>query len=172
MEKRTLLQVPVQFRSFQATNPRDHIYGVLGLISSKSSEVIIPHYALDVEKIFTSTAATMLQSTTNLDCLGPRKARNLPRLPSWVPDWTVTEEYQMLGELEGLELTRYLSASKIKLKNNAAGSSISNPRFRDNGTLLGLDGLILDEIAEVGIALDEQRFKQDGGDSTSVMLNW
>jgi hypothetical protein len=73
--------------AFEATDERDKIYALLGLLSSKIlPPQLQPNYALTVEQIFWDYAVYMLEETKCLDiltcCSGLR-----PGLPSWVPDW-------------------------------------------------------------------------------------
>ncbi|KIX07929.1 uncharacterized protein Z518_02583 [Rhinocladiella mackenziei CBS 650.93] len=73
--------------AFEATDERDKICALLGLLPSKIlPPQLRPNYALTAEQIFGDYAVYMLEETKYLDiptcCSGSR-----PGLPSWVLDW-------------------------------------------------------------------------------------
>ncbi|KAK3386695.1 heterokaryon incompatibility protein-domain-containing protein [Podospora didyma] len=80
-------------QSFNATEPHDHIYGLLGLANKDDAMVrdLVVDYAATPEKVFTEF--TRLAATADIDILlfsqmerKSPKLRNL--LPTWVPDWS------------------------------------------------------------------------------------
>lgn len=84
-------------RTQKATDPRDHLYSVLGLVGIESLQ---PDYAASAETVFYDFAATSIRIENNLDILvrsghfslqrddseGPTHVAHL-LLPSWVPNW-------------------------------------------------------------------------------------
>jgi hypothetical protein len=84
--------------SRRCTDPRDHVYGMLGLASPSISSLIKPQYASDVSAVFVDALLAILQTSNRLDtledcALRPGIARP-SQLPSWVPNWTVPIEEQ------------------------------------------------------------------------------
>ena len=81
-------------RPSSASDSRDKVYGVLGLITSlfgHDKNFIHADYNKSAAEIFTSTAAYLLEHlplVTALSLVEDVKDRNLPDLPSWVPDLT------------------------------------------------------------------------------------
>jgi hypothetical protein len=84
-------------RFSKSTDPRDKVYGFLGLADRNISpfredaEVLNPDYNLSVQQVYTETARALLSSHGNLNLLqhvqDPSQTR-IPNLPSWVPDYT------------------------------------------------------------------------------------
>lgn len=72
----------------QSTNPRDRIYGLLGLASDRHVLNIVPDYSITVEECYKNVARVLLQHghTDILSwCQHPKKLKGLP---SWVPDFS------------------------------------------------------------------------------------
>ena len=81
-----LLQVS---RTVFATNPRDKVYGLLGLMDERIAALVKPDYSDTVENIYRSFTLATIEATKSLDVLRHcEPARNF-KLPSWVPDLTV-----------------------------------------------------------------------------------
>ena len=80
-----------RFRHWEATNPRDKIYALLGLALNDSFE-IIPDYQRPVEETYRAFAHAVLCSTDRLDLWTGFKGRSRLHsgLPLWAPDWTDT----------------------------------------------------------------------------------
>ncbi|KAG4436295.1 hypothetical protein IFR05_008235 [Cadophora sp. M221] len=80
-------------RGLGVTDPRDMIYGHLGLCDSTVRSSLSIDYSLSVSQIYQETALEILGFTKNLSILlhvehiQPEDRRS--DLPSWAPDWTV-----------------------------------------------------------------------------------
>lgn len=85
----TLHEVLLDFRSRQATDPRDKIYGVLGLQSGDKVARLIPDYTRSIREVLISCALEMMRSQRWLLPLFLDLEHALDDLPSWVPDWTL-----------------------------------------------------------------------------------
>lgn len=86
---RNLLQSGIASR--QATDLRDYVYGILGLVTEAGKEPIVPDYRLSVQQVFAQTAAKVLHDEDSLNFLGLNTLGHDKSLgfPSWVPDWSV-----------------------------------------------------------------------------------
>jgi hypothetical protein len=73
-----------------ATDPRDYIYGLLGLVNGPNSEGIVPDYNLSVSEIYTQSAFKMITKRGDLAplILTDNQRHESIGLPSWVPDWS------------------------------------------------------------------------------------
>lgn len=90
------------FPSCRATDPRDHIYGLLGMIgprnigrASPKAHAIKPDYTKTTEAIFTEAATHILCDYGNTDLLRlvpPKQLQRLGDMPSWVPDFSDISE--------------------------------------------------------------------------------
>lgn len=85
----TLHEVLLDFRSRQATDPRDKIYGVLGLQFGDKVARLIPDYTRSIREVLVSCALEMIRSQRWLLPLFLDLEHALDDLPSWVPDWTL-----------------------------------------------------------------------------------
>ncbi|KDN68217.1 putative heterokaryon incompatibility protein [Colletotrichum sublineola] len=77
----------------ECTDPRDKIYGLLGLAPSRFAQGIKVDYeaantAADVYRMATLTHAKTTQHLEHFhNCFTPKNERKIPEGPSWVPDW-------------------------------------------------------------------------------------
>lgn len=69
----------------RATDPRDHIYALLGIASNTEQLGIIPDYNKSVEDIYTEVTGKILEH--NFDLLLMSQRGKSQQVPSWVPDW-------------------------------------------------------------------------------------
>ncbi|KAF5692875.1 heterokaryon incompatibility protein [Fusarium denticulatum] len=78
-------------RNRRCKEPRDRIYGLLGLVHHwRFTEPITPDYSLSVEELYiTATWKAMIETQTTL-LLAYNRPRKTLNLPSWVPDWSRT----------------------------------------------------------------------------------
>ncbi|CZR67070.1 uncharacterized protein PAC_16969 [Phialocephala subalpina] len=89
--KRASLQILRENASLRATDPRDKIYGLLGLMCFD----IVPDYSKPVRDVFTEAAAKHLEyfglrETLNQAGIGYEDTFGLP---SWVPNWNNLPRY-------------------------------------------------------------------------------
>lgn len=74
----------------EATDPRDKIYGLLGLIHDSPNPIdLVPDYEVSVPELYTSVAAMFLEHNTNVLLNDEIKPLNSP-IPSWAPNWGPT----------------------------------------------------------------------------------
>lgn len=88
--------VVTSLRSSMFADDRDHIHGCLGMLSTllpkSGHSLIIPNYEHCVEEVFASTAALFITKTPllmELSRVGDQRGRRYPKLPSWVPDYSM-----------------------------------------------------------------------------------
>ena len=102
-----LLDVLKSTRGSGASDPRDQIYAILGLIKSKSSkqESIPIDYGLTTVQLYEMLACRHMAYSKDLSILSwigePILSKRSSELPSWVPDWTIKQYTKpRTGELE------------------------------------------------------------------------
>jgi hypothetical protein len=76
----------------RSTDPRDHIYGIIGLTSARDNKRLQIDYSKSVCQLFTETSEYIISTSHELDvvCSRPPFAsvhNSTPELPSWVADW-------------------------------------------------------------------------------------
>ncbi|KAK3937160.1 putative het domain protein [Diplogelasinospora grovesii] len=85
----TLLDVLARFKFATSTDPRDRIYGLLGLVSEKHN--IRVDYRKAASEVFAEASRLMIDSSANLDiiCQNPWRTDELPEPPfcSWAADF-------------------------------------------------------------------------------------
>lgn len=121
--KRSLLFLLHRFGHFEATNPRDKIYGLLGLAggvvtAGDKVPLIIPDYSKSVVAVYSEFAKFMVLETRSLDILlFGAGVKRLPGLPSWAPDWTYTayrpESWVHLKRRKTYQLPNYQDAIAV-----------------------------------------------------------
>lgn len=77
---------------FNSTNPRDKIYGVLGLVEPEVRGAWTIDYQSSPEEVFAIATRTIIEQSRSLkiiSCVQDASKRNIAMYPSWVPDYSV-----------------------------------------------------------------------------------
>ena len=81
-----------QYRYLQTTDPRDKIWGFLGLATDPVIQALKPDYNLPAHLVFRQTTRQLMQRTGSLYLLSQRQSDYIElshrTSTSWVPDWT------------------------------------------------------------------------------------
>ncbi|KAH6616358.1 hypothetical protein C7974DRAFT_43540 [Boeremia exigua] len=86
----TFVNIMTHFRFRQCLDPRDKIYGLLGLMEPAVRDSIQPDYIRPPKGLYLDVVLASIKSTKSLDILSCKhgtKTLDL-QLPSFVPDWT------------------------------------------------------------------------------------
>jgi hypothetical protein len=136
----------------QATDPRDRIYAMLGLVTPQSEANpihVTADYSTDVGKVFMETTKNFLQVTGNAGILAASigcRDHGSYRMPSWVWNPVITND-----DSTGINLFAWRPVPIFSIEWKASRSSICTPRFSpDDVNLLGLYGYAVDIVASVG----------------------
>ncbi len=155
----SLLDVLARFKYALATDPRDRIYGLLGLVTEKHG--IRVDYMRSREQVYTEVGQWFIDSRGDLDiiCQNPWQTDNPKERPSWVPDFD-NENY--LGNLQQLSGLLFAQRSIF-----AAGRpGCETPAVLEDGIFLRAKGCVLGRLGSglriEGIA-EEGRFRQRYG---------
>jgi hypothetical protein len=71
-----------------ASDDRDRIYGILGLVGPAISSRITPNYRLPLSKVYADFAKALIETTGNLDIIHSGDRSKLREcFPSWIPDF-------------------------------------------------------------------------------------
>ncbi|KAK6606664.1 hypothetical protein H4I95_04313 [Botrytis cinerea] len=103
------------------SDPRDKIYGILGLVSPSIADGIVCNYSIPVAEVYKSAVLSHVTVTKRLHLL--QHCQLIQRFedgPSWVPNWSFKDKSIMIG----IVLGRY-----------AAGSSSAVTRYQAPNTL-------------------------------------
>jgi hypothetical protein len=145
-EKRALRLAPLLLTSsrYQATNPRDKVYSLLGISSESKHSDLMPNYSLSAGEVFIKTAIHLIREDESLELLaaaGIGWHRETPNLPSWVPDFKSPPElprwrFELCGD------SYATSAHKSK--------TISTAQAIPGTHTLVVNGVLVDEVIRVG----------------------
>lgn len=152
------------YRERDATDPRDKIYGLLGMASDATEIGIVPDYSISWQEVYKRTAVKLIQNYHD-PCLVAHQSLGLSLenekvgLPSWAPDWSISH-------FSSVETSWHYWHARTTLSHEA-GRGIPFLAVRiPNTDLLCLNGIFFDEIVE----LSDVMF---GPEITPiVMLNW
>jgi hypothetical protein len=89
----TLKDVLQLSRRFNATDKRDHVFALQGVLTEDVDKELLPDYTIEVEELFERVARHLLHQDDPFWIFahaGISQPRNLPSLPSWVPDWSTS----------------------------------------------------------------------------------
>ncbi|SPJ71724.1 uncharacterized protein FTOL_01452 [Fusarium torulosum] len=160
-------QVSLEFKIREATDPRDKVYGFLGISQGVSTDSI--NYNLTTAEVFEATTREFLQYRENLDLLShcvdfqlSRRGKKSSGLPSWVPDWGV-ERVSMGGDLDVMVYRiPFLDTYK------ACGQLKYTPSTDLDKGMLSVSGVLCDVIETVGGEVRERFFEG----SWSLIAGW
>ncbi|CAD6589163.1 MAG: hypothetical protein ASARMPREDX12_003674 [Alectoria sarmentosa] len=116
-------------RHKEATDPRDMIYGSLGLMEGSFSRRVKPDYDASVQDVFLGFAREWIGGTSNLEILGQCDGT---AVPSWCPDWNMRPYRHLHAALE----PRYDSSARSK----------AVVHFSEDGQYLTCKGLRIDSV--------------------------
>ncbi|CAG8961338.1 hypothetical protein HYFRA_00013799 [Hymenoscyphus fraxineus] len=149
-EERTLLHLLNQTYNLLCTNPKDKVYGILGLVSDVCEGEVVVDYSLSCQEIYIAVATLCIRKYSSLAVLCcVRNPQTLSGLPSWVPDWnTVSRVSQSLG-------------FRTREKYLAGGRSSSRYRFSPNGFTLQVLGKKMDAVKILGAVMPGTEVDED-----------
>ncbi|KAI4286773.1 MAG: hypothetical protein L6R35_003974 [Caloplaca aegaea] len=137
-QQSSLLGPLVDGRGSRATNPRDKVYGIMGMTANP----LYPDYTLPVTKVFIDAARNILDwdapSLIDLLCCVDYEQPS-ENLPTWVPDWSIprqTVSIGFYGALRGIHQSA---------KNTKVGWD-----YHPNGVSLNISGFCCDTITSIG----------------------
>jgi hypothetical protein len=116
----------------KSLDPRDRIYGLLGLTEMSRISIDYVSPVVDVYRAFAEIVAT---SSKSLEILRMKRYPSIEGLPSWVPDWSTVSKKQNPPSAKGLY--------------HAAANSNTQPCFGKFGSMT-TQGVVVDTIEFVG----------------------
>ena len=123
-------------RTVFCTDPRDKIYGFLGLMDESLASLIIPDYTDPLLKVYRDFVKATVQATGSLDVIRHRFPSENACFPSWVPDWTVEPT------------TSALTLSHIDFA--VSGKTVAEATYLNNDELLSCKGFKIDTFDGMG----------------------
>ncbi|OAL56943.1 hypothetical protein IQ07DRAFT_23029 [Pyrenochaeta sp. DS3sAY3a] len=129
-----------RFRHRLCTDPRDKIFGLLGLVAGDSPyHALRADYTLSTETSYREAFIHLLRSGGSLDILArPEEVGRTLDLPTWMPDWTAK-----IDQLEANTSRQVIGCLRIY---NTSLSTLPEILFPDLITTLNVKGLLFNEI--------------------------
>ncbi|KAK7908657.1 HET-domain-containing protein [Apiospora marii] len=163
----------------KATNPRDKVYGVLGLIISDTTVTV--NYNHSVAQVYAEAMTSMLRYFGDLRVynylLCPNVEEHSPEMPSWVPNLQALTKGGALGlgYIRGASLEDEVESSAVGLLYGAAtnrhGELVkARMEFSPDGSLLTLKGIHVDRVCAVGRQAPEKL--GEGHPMRPVLKEW
>jgi hypothetical protein len=133
-------------RARDATNPRDKIYGLLGLGVNDVADLVQPDYSSPVEKVYENFVISLLARTKNLDVLShlTTDRQGQIALPSFVPDWTMG-----LSKIDSDDFVPeywFQRPSLLDLYNACNGNEVE---FKAEPGVLSIRGIVFDTVQSI-----------------------
>jgi hypothetical protein len=163
-----LLELLHQHRDCAATDPRDHIYGLLGMSGDADEIGLVLDYNASVQDIYKDLVVKHICATNSMDIIcACRGERHFTDLPSWVPDWStdqvipgicITERYCGGDEFDGSpssNVERYRttrsSCADVSFSPSAAELITKGSTFGNVAVLSSIDdGLTFEDVESFG----------------------
>ncbi|KAH8650126.1 heterokaryon incompatibility protein-domain-containing protein [Xylariales sp. PMI_506] len=139
-----LLDVMRTSRRKLTSEPRDKIFGVLGVLPEDIRREFPVDYSLSVKDVYTDIVDFLIYTTERLDVICESihfpAQTHTARLPSWVPDWSQHSETSALGHLYNFSAARDTNARYQfldKRRNELKISAIYIDTIRCHGIAVG-----------------------------------
>ncbi|CAN9470933.1 unnamed protein product [Alternaria alternata] len=138
VQKEALLTILESTRYAQATEPKDKIYGVLGIADS----TVVPDYKGSTREVYHNACLTEipLRIYELLSCVDHEE----PLRPSWVPDWSAPRVTKALGYLTK-SWALYCAGGRP-----VTGAQLPKVVLSDDKREITLCGKVVDTIAIIG----------------------
>lgn len=125
---------------FNASDPRDKVYALHGLVHRQASGQA-PDYAKSLEQVYIDTVLDNIGSTRNLGVLlaeWPRRRNKM--LPSWVPDFSQPRDQQSAPRFDDF---------------SASAQICPHVHYKDGSSVLAVRGIHCDEVEEILYVSDD-----------------
>lgn len=143
------------FRAFECQDPRDKVYGLVGL-STQYEQTLAVDYSKEVSEIHKDVARLIIDTTqrleiictderTGCDCLQVSHDQS-SSLPTWVPNWSCIRDLEGTALRPGL--LRGRTADQLH-RWNACRNSAAQAHISDDGNVLKCKGIYLGNITNI-----------------------
>ena len=136
----TLLGLLRLTRQYMATDVRDKVFALIGVVTDLDSIGLKVDYKLSTEDVYLSVAIHNLEKLRDLELLsnaGVSAAPTNDKLPSWVPNWSHNHD------------RRSILAVGSNVRFHAAGDSQPVLSISEDKTVLTIRGIVIDTISQL-----------------------
>jgi hypothetical protein len=132
----------------EATDPRDQIFGLLGLLDQKELQ---PNYFLTVSETYVAATRVILETKGPIELFqNIGEPRTIEGLPSWVPDWS--SKRSILGIDRGLPNWEAY---------DAGGALSPEWKLSKHSDILSMRGIIFDAVRDTIDTLHRSEITED-----------
>ena len=152
-------------RDYTCANPRDFIYGLLGLAPNGFASIINPDYSLSIAQVFQHMAVVFIVYTNSLTVFSATEyqPKDQRLTPTWVPDWR-----RPMGamRLSGLSAFNQVTCASCGLFNACGQRKL---RFElGSDCVVTLSGIVLDGVG----ALTAAATAEDQPNKYTIERDW
>lgn len=153
----TLRTLLLSAKNYSCTNPKDKVYGTLGILRALTAQTMIAvRYEEPVSYLFARTAMTIHDQTKRLHFLSMLERTDdcLPRnfgLPSWVPDFTIESARGfMIGDGQNINFWDWSTNARSRFSCSFTKNSDADCQFDLSRGIMTVKGFTVDTIETVG----------------------
>jgi hypothetical protein len=139
-------------RSLQATEPRDKVFALHGLLQRWNASLESPDYTKSIREIYVNTAAAAISIDGSLRILGGLTGSSNLNLPSWCPDWSDHEHITEVAEWQ-----------------NHKATGQSKPQFGIKKPELSITGSVVDLVCEEHFTFPPTSILYEGNNLTEIL---
>ncbi|OCK79122.1 HET-domain-containing protein [Lepidopterella palustris CBS 459.81] len=170
-KKRSLWYLVGNLSRLKASNPRDLVYALLGLAADAEQLQITIDYSKTVNDVFIEVATLLLRShglKLLSHCLLTLEERHRPSRPSWIPDWSSSEEVGLTLRVLQNVVQKGQKESELTESENTVATCWSLSK-----DVLILTGHVYDSIQCAGEPLPKNLDKlKDINEKAEIVSNW
>jgi hypothetical protein len=130
----------------QATDPRDIIYSLLSLAPDYFQTRIRPEYTITCAEVYKRAASVLYPGDHRILYDAPSERRNIPGLPSFVPDWSVPGSQSIY---------EYKKSTPSGCPFRAGGNEKPQIAIDASYSSLRINGVVVDSVFLVGNAYEK-----------------
>ena len=133
-------------RNYLCANPRDSIYGLLGLAPNGFASIVDPDYNLSIAEVFQHTTVLLILFTNSLKPLSAIifQQKSQRSMPTWVADWRNSAGFRACEEANSFDQVNWASSGCF----NACGQR--KLRFAlASDSVVTLSGIVLDHVGAI-----------------------
>ncbi|KAF1836927.1 HET-domain-containing protein [Decorospora gaudefroyi] len=144
LENATMLSLLWKFRPLEASDKRDKVFALLGLITNwQGQSPLLPNYRETIATTFIQTTVSNIRRAGSLlvlagDLEAVLNRQRLKDIPSWVMDWSLPCLPTEIERVNSLHMY------------NASGGCRGTVRFDANHALLEIEAMYIDQVVAVG----------------------
>jgi Heterokaryon incompatibility protein (HET) len=156
----TLLDLLHQHRDCESTDPKDKVYGLLGLSGNVDDIGIKPAYSQSTQEVFIDLFRRHVTATNSLDMIcAVRFPRKFDDLPSWVPDWSVDQTVTGICINDRYVGGNAFPGSPIAHFEKFSASGTASPRVSFSDNKMSAAGIRFGRIVSLGSVDDGMTFE-------------